>query len=472
MKAGNQLFQPALAWVAILSLIIVTALGIVAGAGSIIRLLYPAGAFGVALLLYFRYPVLYLGFSWWIFFLSPFVRRLVDYKSGWTDPSTILLAPPLVILVCSITLLKHLPKTHRNGSLCFVVSIAGTCYTFLVGLINNSISSTILDFLGWVTPILFGFHLFVNWRYYPEFRSNIQRTFLWGLLLTSIYGIVQFLVAPQWDRYWMLNAPINSIGSPLPLQIRVFSTLNAPGSFAVVVMAGLLLMMTYRTPLSFPASIVGYIAFLLSQVRASWLGWLTGLLILIPSLTSFLQIRLLIVILSIGICVVPLATMEPFSEVVVARVQSLSSKGEDRSYSDRMAGYQNLFQEAFTEVIGKGFGYKIEDSKIGANDSGILSILLSFGWLGTIPYFGGILLVIQAAFSASTKKLDPFISTALSIGMGVFVQIGLGVATAGLSGNLFWGFLALSMAGEKFHRMHPVHQREYIRPEEYILSEK
>lgn len=56
--------QPAPAWTAILALAVITLLGSLAGAGSIMRLLFPLGAFAVGVILYRRYPILYLGFVW------------------------------------------------------------------------------------------------------------------------------------------------------------------------------------------------------------------------------------------------------------------------------------------------------------------------------------------------------------------------------------------------------------------------
>jgi len=57
------------------------ALCVLVGAGGILRLAFPIGSFGVGTFLYLRYPVLYIGFTWWRF-LTP-CRRLIDYQSGW-----------------------------------------------------------------------------------------------------------------------------------------------------------------------------------------------------------------------------------------------------------------------------------------------------------------------------------------------------------------------------------------------------
>jgi hypothetical protein len=102
--------QPALAWIAILGLILFSALCILVHAGRLLNLAFPLGTFAVGVFLYLRYPILYLGFTWWVWFLTPWVRRLIDYQSGWTDPSPVLLAPSLVTFVTLATFVRHLPN--------------------------------------------------------------------------------------------------------------------------------------------------------------------------------------------------------------------------------------------------------------------------------------------------------------------------------------------------------------------------
>lgn len=444
--------QPMQAWLPIWGLLLTTILGAFAGVGGILRYTFPLESFLVGAYLFQRYPVMYVSFAWWIAFLCPFIRRLIDFRSGWVDPSPVLLAPFAVLLVSFLTLAKFLPRAYHQGGLPFVMAIAGIFYGILVGLINLPVATVIVAMLNWLAPALFGFHLFIYWREYPTYRKNLEQTFLWGTLITGGYGIVQYLIAPEWDRFWMLNAPISTIGTPEPLGIRIFSTMNSPGPFAVVIMAGLLLLLNLRGPLMVPASIAGYLSFLLSQVRAAWLGWLVGLATMIPSLKPKLQMRLVTTILVISLCVVPLANVEPFSEVINSRLQTLSNTQNDTSYNERMQGYGEIFAEALAELPGRGLGYVITGATIGSNDSGILVTLFSLGWFGTLPYLGGIILMFFSMFRDTTSsKADPFATTARAICLGLFVQIGLGVVTIALSGMVFWTFAGMAMAAQRYH---------------------
>src|SRR5918912_703929 len=70
-------------WAAILGFVALVGGGLAAHVGSLMQTLYPSAALVVGLLLYWRYPALYLGFTWWLWFLTPEVRRVVDYQSAW-----------------------------------------------------------------------------------------------------------------------------------------------------------------------------------------------------------------------------------------------------------------------------------------------------------------------------------------------------------------------------------------------------
>ncbi|WP_421654653.1 O-antigen ligase domain-containing protein [Leptothermofonsia sp. ETS-13] len=443
--------QPTLAWTAILGLFGFTALCILAQAGGILRLAYPAGAFLVGAFLYVRYPILYLGFTWWVAFLSPLIRRLVDYQSGWVDPSPVLLAPFLVIMVTTLTLIRKLPRAAQIGGLPLVLSMMGVTYGYLVGILKQNPTSATVALLNWLAPILLAFHLLVHWRDYPRYRQNLQRVFIWGVLVTGAYGVFQYLVAPQWDRFWLVNTGLLAFGRPEPLGMRVFSTMNSPGPFATVMMAGLLLLFSSQSIIRFPAVAVGYLSFLLSMVRSAWLGWVVGVLTFIPSLKPRLQVRLVITVMVMAICVIPVINLEPFASTISARLQTFTNASKDVSYNDRITGYTEILGEALAEVPGEGLGYFIKSDSLGANDSGILSMFFYLGWFGTIPYLSGIALMFFSLFQSTVGRSDSFMSAARAISLGVFAQVGLGSATAALSGIVMWSFAGVALAAQKYY---------------------
>ena len=452
----TKLLQPALGWFPILMLVLFTAFCITLHLGSVIRIGFPAGCFIVATYLYFRYPILYIGFTWWLWFLTPFIRRLVDYGAGWLDPNPILLAPFLATLVAAVTFLRNFPKAVTGNGLPFVLCVMSIVYGFMVGLMGiPSRSSVVLAFLNWLAPVIFGYHLFSNWRQFPELRQLTQRIFLWSVLITGGYGVIQFLIAPDWDRFWLHNVinqlQILSFGRPNPLGIRVFSTMQSPQPFACTMVAGLLVLLSIQSPLKLISSSAGYLALLLTVARAAWLSWFVAILVFLPSLKAKLQMRLIITLMLMMIVVLPLATIEPFSTVINDRFQSLFAGTQDGSFIDRTEGYNNLLTDALREIEGRGIGFQIEDTSIGGNDSGILSMLLTLGWIGTLPYLGGLFLMIVSILRGREAASDPFVSACRAVAIATVAQISLNTVMLSAFGMIMWGFIGLSGAARVYY---------------------
>ncbi|MDJ0691093.1 MAG: O-antigen ligase domain-containing protein [Xenococcaceae cyanobacterium MO_188.B32] len=405
-KSISQNLQPTSAWAIILGFFLFLTLCFLVDAGRILILIFPLGSLAIAIFLYLRHPLLYTGFTWWMWFVGPFIRRLIDYQSGHPTPGPWSLTPMLVTSVSFITLIRYLPKfLDRQDTFPFILSLGSVFYAFLLALIDEkSIISSSLNFLTWATPISFGMHIVINWRNYPQYSKNVQRVFLWGVTVMGLYGVWQYLVAPPWDRFWLKSVGNLTYGRPEPLGIRVWSTMIIPQKFAVVMMVGLLLLFIIRGNLRFIAAGVGYLAFLLTRARTAWMCWVIGLLILLPSLKNKFQMRIIASLIALAIVVVPLTSIEPFSTVIGSRLESFSDiSNSDNSYQARLEGYNELIGAAGAEIIGKGLGTRLESktSQLAAFDNGFLVMVFTLGWLGTIPYLTGIFMLIFKLLNSS-----------------------------------------------------------------------
>lgn len=456
--------RSAQAWIVILGFIFLTVTCYFGGAASLLRLVFPASSLLVGIFLYLRHPILYIGFTWWIWFLTPLLTRLVDYRIGWDPTRQILLAPYLVVFITIATFVKHLPRAIRQGGLPFILAFIGVFYGFLVGLIFNQPVPVIRGLLDWMSPIFFAFHLFMNWRDYPSYRQHIQRVFLWSVLILGAYGVYQFVVAPEWDRYWLIESKMfTSAGDPVPFGMRVWSTLHSPGPFGTVMQAGLLLLFTSSGPLIFPASAVGYLSFLLSQVRTSWGGWFLGIIIILGSVKAKIQMRLIMIILVMAICVVPLATIEPISDVVTTRLESFTNLKKDSSFQDRSKTYDRNLNLALSTGLGNGLGniWKVNEKtgqiEVIVIDSGILDMFFTLGWFGAIPYISGLGLILYSVANYTEGKFDSFVSAARAVGISTCAQLVIYSGMLSVSGMLMWGFLAMAMAAHKYYQ-HSQHQ--------------
>lgn len=457
--------QPAPAWTAILGFVLVSALGILGGAGSLLRLLFPLGAFVVSIFLYRRYPILYLGFVWWLWFLTPWVRRLIDLRSGFVDPSPVLLAPVLATLATGVTFLRYFPKLYKQEGLPLVLSLSGVLYAVFIGFINSrygiandvieaiyaegftvSPTTVILRSLDWITPILFSFHILANWQHYPEYRNNIQRTFRWGVLVMGVYGVVQYLIAPAWDKLWLASIFEGTMvfGRPEPLGFRVFSTMNSAAPFAQAIMAGLLLSFADRGILRFLGAGFGYLSLLLTLVRTAWGGWILGFLIYSNSLNAKLKMRLILSVLVIGIFAFPLTTIEPFSEVINERVESITNIQEDTSYKARTETYNKILSIIPYRPLGQGLG-------VPGLDSAFLDVLTAMGWLGGIPFISGLILILFKITQSLKMHFDTFLSACSAISLASLGMLIFNNIFTGVQGIFFWSFIGISLAGNRYY---------------------
>jgi hypothetical protein len=463
LKSIIQTFKPTLAWIAIFGVIGLVLVCLLAKAGWALRLGFPLGCFLTATWLYFRYPILYLGFTWWIWFLTPFLRRFVDLQSGWLDPNPIMLAPFLASLLTLITFIQCFPRMYRRGGLPFLLAVVAVLYGLLVGIMHWSWIKPSVPLLNWLTPILFGFHLFANWKDYPVYRKAMQRIFLWGVAVMGTYGIVQYLVAPPWDRLWLMNQNTQVFGVPEPFGIRVFSTMNSTQPFACVMAAGLVLLFSDRGGTKFLAAGVGYLSFLLTLARSAWLGWAVSLALFLPSLKQRLQIRFVFTIFVMTILVLPLTFIDPFADVINARLQSLFNISNDVSFNARAAGYNTALGLALSEFVGQGLGGVIISDSLGVNDSGILSLFFLLGWFGTLPYLGGLLILLISLTRKIEGGDDAFAAGSRAIAFGTFAQIGLNESMLGVFGMILWGFLGIALAAQRYYtyqQFHSSHAKE------------
>jgi hypothetical protein len=447
-KSFFPLLKPVAAWTAILALSFLTIVLIFAGAGKILNLAFPIMSLGVGAFLYFRYPILYNGFTWWIWFLVALVRRLADYYSSYTEPSPLLLAPYLVSGLTLITVFRYLPKIPIKETLPFILPLIGIFYGLLVGLINMSPFTVFRSLLDWLVPLTYGFHLLVHWRNFPRYYQNIQRVFVWGILLMGIYGIIQYIALPEWDRLWLDSSGMFSAAGQADKSggTRVWSTMHSGEPFASVMAGGLLLLFNKPGVLSLSASGVGYLAFLLSTVRSAWIAWFAGLIALASSLKTKYQMRIIMIILVIAMLVIPLASMEQFSGKLGERFATFSNLEQDGSALARQETFNNEIGSAITNFVGDGIGTE-------KMDSALLSTLISLGWFGTICYCSGLFMLVLRVFKDKNSSSNLFFSTARAIIITCLIRIPVNISSInGVGGTLLWAFLGLAIAAKKHNR--------------------
>jgi hypothetical protein len=458
---GRDTLPPAALW-------IFTAVLVAAHQGTVLTLAFPVLAIMVGFWLYFVNPVRYIGFMWWLWFLSPEVRRLADFgKGAFTPTSLIQVAPLAVTMISGISLVRYYPLLAQRRGLPLLLALAGIGYAFVVGLAANGPAAAAYDLANWVYPLLIGFHIMVLTRRYPECRDTIVNTFIYGMLVMGAYGIVQFVVMPPWDAMWMMGSDMDSQGDPVPFGVRVFSTMNSSGPFAFAMMGAMVFVMAAKHRVRWVAAALGFFAFALSLVRSTWGGWAIAMLIQLMKSSNRVRIRIIVSALVLVAACVPLLTVGPVADRMQQRLNTLSNLSNDQSYQARNQFYADFAKTAFTDVTGEGLGATGASTKLSSNngqlgkygsfDSGVMNIPFVLGWPGTLLYLSGVLwLIVRAVREALRMPEDRYATACLSLAISIFAMLVFTNSLVGTGGLLlFSSVFSLLAAG---------HWRKLTRP--------
>jgi hypothetical protein len=432
-------------------MIAIPALCIAGHQAGLLRVVFPALSLAVGGFLFWRSKPHYVGLVFWLWFVTPFLRRMADFQSGWAASSAVLLAPYITAGLSGFTMLTSLKRFGDRKSLPFICALIAIFYGFIIGLVRYPLFSVLQALLNWVVPVIFGFFIFEHRELYPDFRRVIERSFLVGILLMGGYGIYQFFELPDWDRIWMLNVEVNSFGAVEAMGVRVFSTMNAPAIFAAVATCGLLVLFNLKGKLRLLSSACGFVALMLTISRASWLSLTAGSIFLIAQLEMRQRARLVMSLASCAAVMIALSQIPAVNELIMQRIASFSQPSQDVSYSSRIEGHQEAFRTIAQEPFGEGLGStdtdhftEGDDSIIGPHDSTVLEFLYSLGWMGTLIYALGLgSLWLQLL---RTGRGDPFVLSSKAILIGFAAQCLLNSVMLGVLGFMVWTFASMTLA--------------------------
>ena len=375
----------------VISFLVIT-LTVLATTPALLRVLFPAAASLFGYWIYKRNESYYLGFVLWLYMLTPLLRRLVDWKTSYQTQSMMLLAPLLVTLLPIVDLRRRIPLVApvlRTGA---VLTLSGVIFGAGIGLIKHPSATVVLSAAMWIGPIVLCLFA-ASIREREMLERVLTRTLAWGVLVMSAYGIYQFLVAPPWDTYWLreviLDSYSPSFGHPEPFAIRVWSTMNSPGAFALFLAGALIWLATRKGPVLSVATMMGYIALCLSLVRTAWMMTILGLLICVfsyrkrPSLKGAAG-----TLLTLGLIGCALLYVTQFHGVK-DRFTTFSSLKSDRSVNERRLMYKYMTGYILTTPLGDGLqspaevhGYLI--------DSTFAELFFMLGWIGGLCYSAGL----------------------------------------------------------------------------------
>ncbi|HUA98556.1 MAG TPA: O-antigen ligase family protein [Terracidiphilus sp.] len=436
---------------ALLVMVLVPALCIAGNQAGLLRIVFPVLSLVVSAFLLWRSKPLYVGLVCWLWFVTPFLDRMADYQAGWTLENPVELAPYFAAAIAGLTLLMRLHDLGGRRTLPFICAFVAILYGLILGFVYIPLFNVLRAALNWFVPVIFGLFLYKNRSLYSQFCRAIEKAFLYGVLVTGIYGIYQFFNLPAWDRMWMLNVQMNSFGAVEAMKIRVFSTMNAPAIFAAVMACGLLLLANLKGRLRLLSAACGFLALILTLSRASWITLVVGFVYLMFRMGMRERMRLVSAAFVCGLFLLGLAQLPAIKDMVSQRVDTFADPNQDVSFSARIQGHEKAFGEISRQPFGEGLGStdtfhntEGDDDIIGPHDSTLLEILYSLGWIGSSIYALG--LVLLGIRIMRNVRGDPFLTSSKAILVGLFAQCLLNSILIGILGFMVWIFASMCLA--------------------------
>jgi len=278
------------------------------------------------------------------------------------------------------------------------------------------------------------------------------------VIVTGIYGIVQYFTPLAWDLFWMENARMGSIGTPEPLKVRIFSTLNSPGPYSQVLMAGLTVMLVNQKVLSKCAMLPGYLSFALTAVRSAWGALVVALVYMMIIMKQRSKLYLLLIAVFVIGTVYPMTNVDPIER----RMKTMEDIQSDTSYIQRVALYKRMGEIVLFSIVGNGFGStgtatKLTNSagilgKYGVFDSGVMNIAFVLGWPGTCFYLFGLFILISQTIIRRQIINDMFLCACHAIAVAILAKMLFGNTIIGVGGMVFWVFLTMAYTGRLYYK--------------------
>jgi len=423
-----------------------------------LRVLYPIAAIVVGWRLQRLSLASYVNFVFWLWFLTPFVRRIADMYAGFQEPSYVLLAPYLVTALSAVrifeqTVMLRKPPVRLAGAAMFGVAALGAAVGIPFGL-GRSPLPALQEILNWFVPLAFGWYLATRYDQVHEIERRLFVTFSRAGLVVGAYGIYQFAQLPIWDIGWMQAVEMRSVGFPEPFLVRVFSTMHSPGVLAFFLAIVLVLWAGKPHTSGIPSAACAGVTLLLSQVRSAWLAIAVSVVLVVARLKATQKVRTA-VLLTLAVMVTTAFLLTPeMSELFGTRMSTIERIEEDESALSRMAGHVAALDFVAQHPLGAGIGQGDPDveARISLRDSVIVAVLVQFGIVGTILYLMSMLMLFVQLWRYFRHASSPEGMTLAAAAMGLMVGAFFGSTTAGPVGMCLWMIGGLAIADRHLAR--------------------
>ncbi|TLU72535.1 O-antigen ligase family protein [Lichenicoccus roseus] len=398
------------------------------GGGSLAKLMWPLAFTLMALFWCSRSPSDYIQALLWSLILSPAFRHYVDWRTSFSQTNPIMLAPYCVIFASSGPVLLHLINGRRYAPEMLLLILTVTAGVG-ISLDTGSIKDPMMAAMRWLAPVWCALYIFAQAKHLSSMRENVRSVFALAVPVVALYGIEQFVSILPWDAYFMKEAPIQSIGFPEPFLVRVFATMNSPGSLAAMLCSGLLLMLPRVRILIW---VISLIALIFTTQRAALAAFLVALLALaVVGRDKLLRRNLVKLAACLAVSVILVLSIPAASKKLMGSVGSVTHLQDDNSAQERWTQYLSAASMLDEYKFGRGIGWSTNTIYISvgnhtAIDSGLLDIYVSLGVIGGSIFLFILFALLMQGWRVARSSGDPSAFAELATALFGIAQLPFG----------------------------------------------
>ncbi len=393
---------------------------------------------------------------WTYWLLAPFVRRILDLSVSAPSADPLSVLPFLATAILALIELRENRLDRRARSVLAIAGI-GILIGVPTGLAADPTSAAfaVVAYMSSLSAFVLG------WGDGVRRVDSLQRTLVIALLPIALYGIAQyFFPLTAWDSNWVNTSDLSSLGAPQEGHIRIFSTLNAPFTLAIVLGVGIMLGLGVRRRLGLTLLITLplVVALALTFVRSAWLGLVVGLIVFAIAARGRASGRVVVVVAVCLVGLVVIGSSNPTTQAFTERITSLGNPGEDVSARERLATTERLLPTSLSQPLGAGLGQaglaaRLEGSgeseQLTVVDDGYLSLLRQSGPFGLLFVLAALMTSVTAAVrglgrsSAEGRQAAGAVFATLVM---LLVCLASGDVFFGMTGAILWYLCGVAMA--------------------------
>ena len=393
----------------------------------------------------------------WVYWLFiPMIRRVVDLLSSAPAADPLSLLPFVATAMLALMELRENRLSRRARTILAVAALG-----FLVGVpVGLTIDPAAMTFAA--IAYLAGLSAFVlGWgdEVRPAFGSTLEQVLKVALVPMALYGIAQyFFPLTSWDDNWVTSTDLGSIEAPQEGHIRVFSTLNSPFTFAIVIAIGILFAVAMRRRFGAKALYLLplAVALALTFVRSAWLSLVLGLIVYAAAAKGRAAGKTVAIVLVCLAGVVVVGSSNPTTKAFTDRLTSLGDPN-DISTKERLETTSRLLPQSVGQPLGAGLGQaglaanlnESSESGVVDVDNGYVALLYQCGVLAFLAVIWAILVSVGAAIRSLGRAPPgdrPYRAAILAILVMLLVAEASADVLFGIPGVIFWYLGGLSVA--------------------------